>query len=452
MATLRKRTSLFVLCALFALNGSAFAAVSAQEAGQLKTTLTPLGAEKAGNKEGTIPAWTGGVTTPPPGWVDGKISDQFPNDKPLFSINAQNMAKYADKLSDGVKAMMKKYPDFRIDVYPTRRTAAAPQWVYDNTFKNATLAKLNGSSLKDAYGGIPFPIPQNGMQVMWNHILHWRGTAWYGEAAGIMGTANGQHVLVDDSRNKLEMPYYIESGSRKNFNGITWEVVVGNVAPPQNAGEALCGIQRTDPDKDATWIYLLGQRRVRRLPQACCDTPVATMNGMMTFDEVDGFGGAESLGSFNWKIVGKKEMYIPYNVNRMSVVPLSELLLPHIINPDYLRWELHRVWVVEATLRQGQRHTSPRSLYYIDEDTWNVALVDRFDANNKLWRMVITFIHVLPGFPATADTSYGFYGLLDGTFYMHALTNGEAVQSKVINPPYPQSTFTPDSLAGSGVR
>ncbi len=177
------------LCGLLA-SGYAQAQVSPEEAAKLKTTLTPLGAERAGNKEGTIPAWDGGLTKPAPGFKNGgRRPDLFPNEKPLFSITAKNMDQYADKLTDGTKAMLKKYPAYRVDVYPTHRTAAAPQWVYDNTFKNATRAKLvNGSAGPEpsgAYGGIPFPIPANGAEAMWNHLLRWRGTVWHMDFSGV---------------------------------------------------------------------------------------------------------------------------------------------------------------------------------------------------------------------------------------------------------------------------
>lgn len=107
-------------------------------------------------------------------------------------------------------------------------------------------------------------------------------------------------------------------------------------------------------------MYLTGQRRVRKLPNSCCDTPHPTSAGIITFDEMETF--ATRLERFDWKLVGKKEMYIPYNSNR-TLVPTedSDVLGPKHLNPDTVRWELHRVWVVEAELQPGQRHTSPKS-------------------------------------------------------------------------------------------
>jgi hypothetical protein len=451
MGTLGKAILVGSFCGLLALSGSAYASVSAQQAEQLRTTLTPLGAEKAGSKDGLIPAWTGGYTTPVPGFVNGgKRPDPFAADKPLYSIAAKNMAQYADKLTEGTQALIKKYPDFRIEVYPSRRTSAAPQWVYDNTFKNATRAKLNGYTLENAYGGIAFPIPQNGLQVMWNTLVRWRPPSLFNTFTGIMGTADGQHVVLNVGRNDQQMPYYNPKGSLETYNGQYWAVRTVNTGPPIRVGEGLVGIKANDPDKGMTWTYLPGQRRVRRLPISCCDTPTPFSGGISTFDEVDVFGGADSLVPFTWTILGKKELFIPYNSNKTLAPSLDKVLSKRFLSPDHVRWELHRVWVVEAKLRSGYRDTSPRSIYYVDEDTWTAVLADRYDANGQLWRTLWTIPIAAPDVPATMNTTWGFYNLLDGSFYANVLLNGQSVQDKIM-PYYPARVFSPEALAGEGV-
>ena len=54
--------------------GSAFAAVSPEQAAELGKTLTPMGAEMAGNADGSIPAWdpTGGPV--PAGFVQHVVN------------------------------------------------------------------------------------------------------------------------------------------------------------------------------------------------------------------------------------------------------------------------------------------------------------------------------------------------------------------------------------------
>ncbi|HJV69641.1 DUF1329 domain-containing protein, partial [Ideonella sp.] len=386
MTTLTRITLAACMALAFAPAG---AAVSADEAAKLKTELTPFGAEKAGNKDGSIPAWTGGHTTPIAGdKAGGRRGDPFKDEKPLFSISAKNADQYADKLSDGQKAMLKKYPDsYRIDVYKTHRTAAAPQWVYDNTLKNATRAKLNGDVVEGAYGGIPFPIAKTGAEVIWNHMLRWRGTSWEFNVDQYQLTADGKAVLTTDGRAEQQMPYYFNDGSAEAFakSNDFWLIRLVNAGPPIRAGEAVLGRENLDGSKSQAWVYLTGQRRVRKLPNPCCDTPTPAAAGVMSFDEIEVWTGR--LDRFDWKLVGKQEMFIPYNANRfLQPKTDAEVITKNHFNPDHMRWELHRVWVVEANLRAGQRHQAPKSRYYCDEDTWICVLGDRWDAQGQLWK------------------------------------------------------------------
>lgn len=436
--------------------GVASAAVTAEEASALKSTLTPMGAEKAGNKEGTIPAWTGGLTTATPGFTNGgKRPDPFAADKPLYSVTAKNMAQYADKLTEGTKALLQKYPEsFRVDVYPTRRTAAAPQYVYDNTFKNATRAKLVDSSAgpipEGAYAGVPFPIPKTGVEVMWNHILRWRGESWYTEFNGYTTTPDGKRVLVIEASNDYQMPFYEPSGSADKFKGEHWLVRSMNSGPAIRAGEAITGREHLNADKTSVWVYLTGQRRVRKLPNACCDTPTPFSAGIVSFDEVEGFTGR--LDRFEWKLVGKQEMLIPYNSNR-TLIPQKDfdVLGERHLNPDHVRWELHRVWVVEAGLKAGQRHTSPKSRYYIDEDSWIAVLGDRWDSKGQLARTQFTVPVAMPDVPAQAGTAWGVYDLSSGSMFVNVLQNQKKSQTKIM-PRYKDEVFTPDAMSGEGVR
>jgi hypothetical protein len=433
---------------------AASAGVSAEEAARLKTELTPLGAEKAGNKDGSIPAWTGGYTTPIPGdKPGGRRSDPFKDEKPLYSISAKNAEPYADKLTDGTKAMLKKYPDsFRVDVYKTHRTAAAPQWVYDNTFKNAGRAKLDGDVVSGAYGGIPFPIPKTGTEVMWNHLLRWRGTAWQFQTDMYQLTADGKSVLATDGVGDQQMPYYLPDGSPEKFaqSGDYWLVRLVNAGPPIRAGEAIVGRENVDPAKAQAWVYLTGQRRVRKLPNPCCDTPTPAAAGVMSFDEIEVFTGR--LERFDFKLLGKKEMLIPYNSNRLLQPKTdAEVLSAHHLNPDFVRWELHRVWVVEASVREGKRHQAPKNRYYCDEDTWICVLGDRWDANGQLWKTLWNQTFVAPDLPGLVGGAMGFNDLISGTAFVANLYNAKNAHYPIVSP-FPDSNFTPDAMAAAGAR
>lgn len=445
-----------LLATLLAFGPIALGAVSPSEAERLKGDLTPFGAQKAGNADGTIPAWDGGYITPQPGFTNGgRRPDPFADEKPLYSVTASNMGEYADKLTDGMQAMLRKYPDsFRIDVYPTHRTAAAPQWVYDNTLKNATNAKIVDNRLEGAYGGIPFPIPQSGAEVMWNHVLRWRGAAWHVDVRGMQSTSNGKHVPSVLSSADFQMPYYFKDGNldsfKSKYNGVYWMIRMLNYGPPIRAGEAITGHENLDPEKNQTWVYFTGQRRVRKLPNACCDTPTPASAGIAMFDQTDVFTGR--LDRFDWKIVGKKEMLMPYNNNRLLQRPSSDILLDHHLNPQDVRFELHRVWVIEASVAPGKRHLAPKRRYYIDEDTWIALLADHWDGNGQLWQIGFANPIVMPDIPATASPqSFGFYDLLSGAWYFDGMLNDSKEQYKLM-PEYSETTFTPEAMAGEGIR
>jgi hypothetical protein len=445
-----------VLGASLALGGvSAFAGVSAEEAAKLKTTLTPFGAERAGNAAGTIPAWTGAPTNGAVLHGANRRKDPFGSDKLLYSVSSKNLAQYGDKIPDGYKAVMQKYPDtFRIDVYPTRRTAIAPQWVYDYTAKNAVNGKMvdspTGPIPTDVYGGIPFPIPKTGVEVVWNHQLRWRNPSFSGTGRNYQVTPNGKWLMLGDVTLDINMPYFYPKEEDK-FEGEYWLVRQDVLGPPIRAGEAIVGRQALDDSKTKSWVYLTGQRRVRQLPAPCCDTPAPFSAGVTNFDEVNVFGG--QTGRFDWKLVGKREMLIPYNSNRIHVPEKdADLLTAMHLNPDHVRWELHRVWVVEATLKPGQRHTSAKSRYYFDEDTWMAISADRYDSSGTLTRVAFSIPGVLSEYPANEQLIWGVYDLVGGSSFVSGIANEKETIYQPKNPAHRDTHFTPGAMAGQGVR
>ena len=438
--------------ALSCLSLTSFASVTAEEAAKLQNELTPLGAERAGNADGSIPAWTGGYTKAIPGdEPGGRRGDPFKDEKPLYTVTAQNMDQYADKLTDGVKGLLNKYPDsYKLNVYPTHRTAVAPQWVYDNTAKNAVNASLEGHTLKGAYGGIPFPIPKTGLEVMMNHVLAWRGSSWEAEFNQYQITKNGDSVLTTDGVIRQNMPYYFEEADAADkFDGFYWDVNLVNQGPPIRAGEMIAGRENLDSNKSTAYVYLVGQRRVRKLPNACCDTPTPATAGLMSFDELEVFSGRTDL--FDWKLLGKKEMLVPYNENRVLQYTDAELINGRHLNPEAVRWELHRVWVVEANLAKGKRHQAPHSIYYVDEDTWQAQLGDRWDANGQLWKTLWKFNYVMPDFPGTVQQTFGYYDLLSGEAYVSNVLNDKKFHHRK-SKRWSSDTFTGRGLAAQGVR
>lgn len=438
------------IVSLFSIGHSASAAVSADEAARLKSTLTPLGGERGGNKEGTIPSWDGTTAKVVAKLATGASGDSFADEKPKFQITAQNASQYAGKLSEGTLALLKKYPTtFRLDVYPTHRTAVAPQYVYDNTFRNATHARLTANGgIEGAYGGIPFPIPRSGAEVIWNHILHPRiGAIEYG-FQNVVGSANGQWSLASRAENANQTPYYAKDGSPEKWNGDYLLARFTNTDPPFKAGEALVIRDSANPENSRqAWQYLVGQRRVRRAPTVGYDTPDFVASGANYFDEVIGFYGHPDR--YEWKLIEKREMYIPYNTNGFQATPLSEAFVPHHFNPDKVRWELHRVWEVEATVASGKRHVVPKRKFYFDEDTFAVAAIDGYDAEGKLWRASLVLPVTVPEYPIVLSDTAFIFNLQANTFSCIQCVNGQPFKAV---PNKPDSFFTGEALGSTGLR
>lgn len=432
----------------------AFAGVTAEEAAKLKTTLTPLGAERAGNADGSIPAWDGGYTTVAPGWKNGDARpDPFAAEKPLYAITAANVGQYANLLSDGDKMLFQKYSTYRIDVYPTHRTAAAPQWYYDNTAKNAVNASLenNGQTLKGAYGGKPFPIPKTGNEVLWNHTLQWSGEAVFYEFRAYVVPSDGKIVLATQADQTIEYPYHLKNG-QATWTGDHWWHVQKATGPSFKAGESLLIIDNTDwfNHPRQAWQYLTGQHRVRKAPTVGFDTPDFVMSGVGNFDEA--FVWLGSPERYDWKLIGKQEMIIPYNNNKIVTATPEQVFLQHHLNPDIIRFEKHRVWVVEATLAEGKRHVVPKRRYYFDEDTGEALLGDSWDAQGNLWKHNYGLTLLCPDIPAVlGNVDWGIYNFQTGAYVLNIGLVGSRTPVKTIEPP-PANFFSPDLLAGEAVR
>lgn len=372
----------------------AFAAVTAEEAKQLGTTLTPFGAVKAANADGSIPAYTGGLTKAPEGFKpdSGFWTDPFKDEKPVLRIDSKNMAQHAALLSEGQKHLLSKYPGYYLNVYPTHRTAAYPKKILDATVRNATTCKATkeGLAIENACrGGIPFPIPKTGYEVMWNQILRYQGETAITTAASrswVIDTS-GKAVVTAEQATFQDFVYYQTDVADRDPD-MAWRVYSISKVPARRAGEMTGLADYLDPvaRPRKAWSYTPGLRRVKLSPEFAYDTPVASMGGVTLFDELFVFSGA--MDRFDFKLIGKKEMYIQYNAykNVFDCPTAEKALLPNHVNPECERWEKHRVWVVEATLKPGQRHAYSKRIYYFDEDWTGAANYDAFDQNGQLYR------------------------------------------------------------------
>lgn len=451
-----KQQSLKVLavCLGLTIGTGAFAAVGADQAAKLGKELTAFGAEKAGNADGTIPAWEGGITSPPAGYKVGDFHpDPFAADKPTLQITAQNYKEHADKLTEGQQAMFAKYPSFRMDIYPTRRSAAFPERTYEYSIKNATTATLvsDGDGVENAAEGIPFPIPQSGAEVIWNHKMKFKGVsaARWTNLAPV--TAGGQYSLVR-IREEFMGLYYKPGNTIADINNILLYFYQSVESPARLAGQVLLvheSLNQAVQPRQA-WVYNPGQRRVRRAPNVAYDNPGTAADGLRTSDMTDMYNGA--LDRFDFKLVGKKEMYVPYNSYKAhsDKSKVSDMIKPGHIDPDYLRYELHRVWVVDATLKPGKRHINSRRTFYVDEDSWQILIMDHYNGQGALWRYSeapsITYYEV----PVFWTTMENHHDLLSGRY----LATGVDNQDQAPNFSYQSSleNFTPQALRTRGVR
>ncbi len=392
---------------------SAHAAVSEQEAARLGKDLTPVGAEKAASKDGAIPAWDGGMTKVPAGWKPGRL-DPYAADKPLFSVDASNLDKYQDKVPPGQAALIKTYKGYKLDVYPTHRSCPAPELVAERSKKNATYAKVgdDGWRLEQAYtAGVPFPIPKSGVEVLWNYKTRYTGLGRRAQIAALMPDKDGS--LVETKQWAFELyPFNDPKNSTlKDIEGIDSKLLYDVQSPPSRAGEGYLIHAYLDKPQDA-WIYFPGQRRVRRSPTFAYDNPIAGFDNLYFVDQINMFTGAPDR--YDFKLVGKKEMFVPYNSYKLidKKNKFKDMLGPEYVKRDFMRYENHRVWVVEATVKGDKRHSFAKRVFYIDEDSWAVLHVDMYDAKGNLWRVQEGSLWAAPDVGACISYEYQMYDLV----------------------------------------
>jgi hypothetical protein len=444
--------------ALSLLATSVMAKVSPDEAAKLGTSLTPIGAEKAGNADGSIPQWDGGLPINA-GAVDEKgfLADPFASEKPLFVITASNAEQYKDKLSAGQLSMFKRYPDtYKMPVYQTHRSAVLPKDIY-------ALAKISALNTEGVDGGnglkgfgdsryYAFPIPKSGVEVVWNHTTRYRGGNIKRYVTLVQPQVNGTFSTVHLT-DEVSYPANLPDLNKQKAENILFYFIQRVTAPARQAGNVLLVHETIDQVSEPrmAWLYNSGQRRVRRAPQVAYDTPQTASEGMSTTDNYDMFNGAPDR--YTWELVGKKEMYIPYNSYKLDSPDLKygDILKAGHINQDLTRYELHRVWEVVAKLKSGERHIYATRHMYFDEDSWQLALVDHYDGRGQLWRVgeghIQQYYHKqVPGY--TAET---LYDLISGRYSVFGLKNEEK-QSIEFGAKAFAASYTPAALRQAGVR
>jgi hypothetical protein len=428
------------------------AAVSADEAKKLGDTLTPMGAVLAGNAEGTIPAWDASLELKSEDPV--YMTDPMQGDKPLYSITVDNLEQYKDKLSAGALKLFATHSDFRIDVYETKRTAVAPDAVNQGTIANATKTSLvnDGLTLKDWGLGTPFPIPQNGIEAVWNHLVRWKGlnnesvsASYYVGDSGNPVQSSVQLVTFSVPVAAPEKDWGEMADQSILFRADFWE-------PVRRAGEITLVRDPSDFSEGngrKAWQYLAGQRRVRRAPSVAFDTPAPSTAGSSTYDDTYLYNGSPER--YDWELIGKQECIVPYN--NWGVATLDDhqqAMGAKFFNPDILRWELHRCWVVEGSLKEGQRHIYQKRRYMMDEDSWHMLAGDLYDARGELWRAnfaVFAHSYMTKAFWSTTTVMYDFQAK---QYNVNGFPKKDTWTQ--MKPMKPANYYTPAALKRSGSR
>jgi len=431
---------------------SSLAQVSQVQARTLGGELTPMGGEMKGNEDGSIPGYSGGLRQ---NLNADQFKDIYKSETALFVITANNYHRYQDNLSEGQKSLFRRYPDsYTMPVYKTHRSASAPQAIYQKVRSNAVKTRLidGGNGLIDFDESVPFAIPKTGLEVIWNHISRYRGGTVEINAAQLSVQTNGSFQTIK-TRTKSTTPYYLKGGyDSKSDNNILFYYMQAIKSPARYTGNTLLIHETIDQVKQPrmAWNYNAGQRRVRRAPQVAYDAPLKASGGLRTSDQVDMYNGAPDR--YDWKLVAKREIYIPYNAYKLADrnVKYKDIVAAGHINQDYTRYELHRVWQVEARLKEGERHIYAKRTFYVDEDSWQIALADHYDNRGELWRVSeghgMQFVNV-NSFLFSSVTSYD---LFSGRYFVE-LTNEERYAFK-FNTEMKRKDFTSTALRRQGKR
>jgi hypothetical protein len=422
--------NVFIVLALAATGVQA--QVSQEEAERLGRDLTPLGAEREGNADGAYPEWTGGIKFDAPPSGEERRPEHFPpfdQDNPNVVITAENMDQHRDKLTEGHIALLEKFPDsYKIPVYESQRSGYAPDFIYEATKRNAVNAQLenDGESLLNAITGIPFPIPQSGKEVIWNHKLRYRGQGVTRYNVQLAVQEDGEFTPFK-MREDIRFHYNYPEQEPDDLKNVGIYFLQHVVAPARQAGQVLLVHETMDQVTEArrAWLYNPGLRRVRRAPNVAYDNPGTGADGLRTNDQLDVFNGATDR--YTWKIAGKREMYLPYNAYRLADDQLKydDIAQPGHIDQDLTRYELRRVWVLESELRDGTTHLYKRRTFYVDEDTWTILHADIYDRREQLWRVQENHTLMVPWLEGIGPAAGTVYDLQANRYLVMEMGNEE---------------------------
>lgn len=430
-----------------------------ERAAKLGDELTPMGANPAGNADHSIPPYTGKLLGAPANVHYKGTGTFYPSayadEKPLLTITAKNYREHLARLTEGQVALFETYPDtFRMPIYPSKRDTRYNDFIHKNVKLNAVSAKLaeNGNGVTGVFGAVPFPFPANGTELIWNSQFTPMQPATSGEINIATVYTNGETQLWARQEDRY-FELFDEKVARENFSGMTAQVMLLFTAPAREKGKVVLVHEYANLAQSPrnAWQYMPGTRRVRRAPTIAYDFPDGP-GGLRTVDDALMFIGATDR--FTWKMEEQREIYVPYNNNALDdpAMKYAQLLTPNHINPDVMRYELHRCWIVVGILKPGVRHIYGKRRLFMDEDSWAGLLADNYDRHGKLFRTNMrSYVHLydMPGMGPRAEIHHD---LNQKAYQANNLINEMKGPPRVMNEGWPENYFSPSNLRVAGKR
>lgn len=353
-------------------------------------SLTPMGAELGGNADGSIPAWAGDNGGP------------ANRSTPAQQVSRDNVDAYLTLLSPGQRALLEALPDsFRMPVYGARRGYAPPAAFAADTAANAGRARLgDDGTISGLAAGLPFPglgdsrgggLSSNasaGLAAIWNHRLRWRGIGRERRYQQVAVSTEGVLTPLsvrEDSRFLRGL-----DADRDKAAPLLLQQLFGIITPARLAGAVKLSHERIDGSISA-WqrspIDGAGGESFNATSEAGGDTPVIGSDGLYTEDQREGYAGDPTR--WRWTLIGKRDLLVPYHADNLHARgrPLGSVLGARHPDSSVLRYERHRVWQLEARLNPDDTGIWPRRTYYLDEDSWQVLLVEHYNRDDRVERL-----------------------------------------------------------------
>lgn len=379
---------LLLLILSFCLIHPTYAAISADSAARLQDELTPIGAIRAGNRSQGIPQWEGGLSRSPgeqPPVPVQPYPNPFADDEPLYTITPSNWKRYQAQLTPGQQALLQHYPAYQLVVYPTRRSAAFPETFYQATQQLATTAQLTptGTLAAPRLDGIPFPLPRNGQEALWNYQLRHQGQWLTRRLFQAIPSKQPYFTLTWIERWRFNTVLTPETATT------VWQYQQHLQSPALLADQRrwLHAPRALNQQPIAAWLQLSEDSRARRLPTLDGAQTLPFSDGLQTLAHWPALHLSSQL--YELQLTGRQVLFMPYNAYALQAVATDSLLAEQHLNQTLPRYEQHRVWVVMATRKDtaalARYHT--QTLYF-DEDSWHLLGVELYDAAGKLVQVI----------------------------------------------------------------